>query len=245
LLEAERAAQEATRLGVRRLLALAARSPLSVFAKQCPPPFASRGAFLVPRAEIDAFRELFLARVVEDAFGCAEGALLPRSKLAFEAQLSAGTSRIAATFARLERATALASAELQTTLRALDAAAKHPSSTAASAELRAQIELLFPRDLLTTIEISRLEHFPRYLRAAQARLARAVSDPRKDADKLAPFAKLWQSFLEKRASVSDRDAARALRWAFEELRVAVFAPELKPALPVTLASIGQALAALR
>ena len=245
LLEAEPAAREATRLGVRRLLMLAAKSPLSVFAKQCPPPFTTRAAFLVPRAETEAHRELFLARVVEEAFGCSEGAPLPRDKSAFDAQLAAGMPLLAPAFKRLERASAAANAELQTTLQALDSAAKHPSATAASAEIRRQIELLFTSDLLARVELTRLEQFPRYLRAARARLTRAISDPRKDADKLAPFAPLWANFLSKQAAVSDRSSALALRWAFEELRVAIFAPELKPASPVTLASLTLALGGLR
>jgi ATP-dependent helicase HrpA len=243
LLETEAAAEEATRLGVRRLLSLAARSPLSVFAKQCPGPFASRNGFMVSRAESEAFRELFMNRVVEEAFGCALGSVLPRTKAAFEAQLAAGVPRIAPAFMRLERATAAAAGELQNTLAALNAAAKHPSGTAASAEIRAQIAQLFPSHLISTVEVARLEQFPRYLRAAQARLTRAVSDPRKDADKLAPFAPLWAAFLAKQPA--DQQAARALRWAFEELRVAIFAPELKPALPATLASVSLALSALR
>ncbi len=245
LLETEQAAQSTTRLGVRRLLALAVRSPLSVFAKQCPPPLSTRASPLVPRSEVEAFRESFLARVVEEAFALGESATLPRNQEAFAALVATGTPRIAAAFKRLERATSAASAELQNTKRALDSAAKHPSGTAASAEIRAQLEQLFPPDLLTTVELSRLEQFPRYLRAAQARLTRAIVDPRKDADKFAPFAPLWSAFLNKQSRANDREAARALRWAFEELRVAVFAPELKPAAPVSLASLTVTLSTLR
>jgi ATP-dependent helicase HrpA len=245
LLDTEQAAEEATRRGVQRLLMLVARGPLSVFAKQCPPPFASRASLLIPRAEVEAFRELFLMRVVEEAFDFGQGAALPRNKPAFDALVAGGLPRIAAAFKRLERASAAASAELQSTLHALDAAAKHPSGTHASVEIRAQIEQLFPRDLLANIELLRLEQFPRYLRAARARLTRAIADPRKDADKFAPFAGPWGAFLSRQASASDRDAVRALRWAFEELRVALFAPELKPAAPVTLASVTLALSALR
>jgi ATP-dependent helicase HrpA len=241
LLESASAAREATLHGVRRLLALSARGPLSVFAKQAPGPFASQNGFLVSRAEQEAFRELFMKRVVEEAFG----ASLPRSKAELDALLAAGLPRIAPAFKRLERASVAAASELQTTRLALDGAAKHPSSTAASAEIRAQIGQLFPDDLLATIELSRLEQFPRYLRAARARLTRAISDPRKDADKLAPFAPLWQAFLAKQNAASDRESARALRWAFEELRVAIFAPELKAAQPVSVASLSGSLAALR
>ncbi|MEI9940885.1 MAG: ATP-dependent RNA helicase HrpA [Pseudomonadota bacterium] len=245
LLETEQAAQMATRLGVRRLFALAAQRSLSVYAKQCPPPFSLRAAFLLSRVEVEAFRESFLARVVEEAFGCMEGAALPRDKAAFDAQLAAGTPRIAPAFKVLERAALAASAELQTTLRALESASKHPSGTAASAEIRAQLEQLFARDLIETVPLPRLEQFPRYLRAAQARLTRAISDPRKDADKLAPFAPLWTAFLARQRELHDRGSAAALRWAFEELRVAIFAPELRPAPAVTVASLTQALSQLR
>jgi ATP-dependent helicase HrpA len=245
LLESARAAEAATRRGVRRLLALAAKNPLSVYGKQVPAPFARRSGFLASRAEIEAQREIFLERVVEEAFECSDAALIPRNRAAFEGILAAGVPRIAAAFKRIERAVALAAAELQTTLRALDGAAKHPSGTAASAEIRTQVELLFPENALATVALGRLEHYPRYLRAAQARLIRAVSDPRKDADKLAPFAPLWLAFLNKHSLAADREAAHSLRWSFEELRVAIFAPELKPALPVTLASVQLALSTLR
>ncbi len=244
LLEEARTAEAATRVGVRRLLALAARNSLSAFAKQSPAPFGRRVGLPASRAEVEAFRELFMARVVEEAFGSLEAAL-PRSKTAFEALLAAGVPRVPAAFKRVERAVALASAELQALLRALDNAARQPSATAASADIRAQLELLFPQDLWITVELDHLEQIPRYLRAAHARLSRAINDPRKDADKLAPFAPLWNAFLSKQAHASDRAAARALRWAFEELRVAIFAPELKPAYPVTVANIGLSLSALR
>ncbi|HVJ17087.1 MAG TPA: DUF3418 domain-containing protein, partial [Polyangiaceae bacterium] len=70
-------------------------------------------------------------------------------------------------------------------------------------------------------------------------------DPRKDADKLAPFSPVWATYLAKQKGARDRGRSRALRWAFEELRVAIFAPELKPALSVSVASLTQSVAALR
>ena len=106
---------------------------------------------------------------------------------------------------------------------------RKPSGTSAARDIRAQLELLFTPDLLEVLELERLEQLPRYLKAAQQRLARAIVDPRKDADKLAPLAPLWQQFLERRAQLRDVAAAARWRWAFEELRVAVFAPELRAA----------------
>lgn len=98
---------------------------------------------------------------------------------------------------------------------------------------------------MASVPLARLEHFPRYLRAAQARLQRAISDPRKDADKLAPFTPLWKTFEAKQASAKDRATASELRWLFEELRVAIFAPELKTPVPISSQKMAAALAALR
>jgi ATP-dependent helicase HrpA len=231
--------------GVRRLLALAAKSQLAALGKRAPAPFAKRPGWPVPRAEMDAFRELVLGRVVSEAFGLVSGAALPRDKLAFERLLAAGLPRLGPAFDALARTVGQASAELDKTVRALDAAVKQQSGGAAVAEIRAQLEQLFPPDLLEHVELERLDHFPRYLRAAQSRLTRAINDPRKDASKAEPFTPLWQAFLAKRSSARDQAAARDLHLSFEELRVALFAPELKPARAITLASVSAALQALR
>ena len=245
LFEAQAAADVAHRAGVRRLLQLASKGQLSALGKRVPPPFTRRPGLPAPRAEADAFRELVLTRVVTEAFGLDASAELPRSKAAFERLLAAGQPRLVAAFESITRAIASASGELDKTLRALDTASKQPSGTAAVSDIRLQLEQLFAHDTLLHIEVQRLEHFPRYLRAAQARLTRAVNDPRKDANKAEPFAPLWQSFLAKRAIVADQSGARRLHLALEELRVALFAPELKPAQPITVSAAASALAALR
>jgi ATP-dependent helicase HrpA len=198
-----------------------------------------------PRAELDAFREQVLLRVVSEAFGLSDDSELPRSKAAFERMLSAGLPRLAPVFETLARAVASANAELDKTRRALDAAAKQQSGGGAVADIRAQLQQLFPPDLLQHVDTQRLEQFPRYLRAAQSRLQRAVNDPRKDASKAEPFTPLWQAFVSKRGAARDRAVVRHLHFAFEELRVALFAPELKPAQPVTIATLAAAVQALR
>jgi ATP-dependent helicase HrpA len=231
--------------GVRRLLAFGARGPLSVIAKRVPPPFARRSKLPPSRAEADAFTHTVLTRVVEQAFALKEDAELPRNKQDFERLLASGIPRIEPSFNTLAQALKATAAELEKTLRALDGPGQQPSATLASRDIRAQLELMFPSDLLETLELERLQHFPRYLRAAQTRLTRAISDPRKDADKLAPFAPLWQSFLNKQRAAQDQQAASNLRWQFEELRVAIFAPELKPAHPVSVTNVERAVAALR
>jgi ATP-dependent helicase HrpA len=112
-------------------------------------------------------------------------------------------------------------------------------------DIRSQLGHLFPANLIEWIPFVRLLNYPRYLRAAQARLSRAVANPGKDAGKAAPFTPLWETFLARRATVRDQEAAQELRWAFEELRVAIFAPEVTTPVSVTVAKVDAALAALR
>jgi ATP-dependent helicase HrpA len=245
LCETEDAAEQAHRGGVRRLLLLAAKSQLLSLAKRAPGPFVRRPGLPAPRSETESFRELVLTCAVTEAFELFAGVELPRSKPAFERLLASGLPRLPSTFERLTRAIASANAELEKTLRALDAASQQPSGSAAVADIRAQLHELFPPDLLLQVDVQRLEQFPRYLRAAQARLTRAINDPRKDASKAEPFTPLWQIFLSKRAACRDQASVRAVHFAFEELRVALFAPELKPAQSVSVASMNAMVQALR
>jgi ATP-dependent helicase HrpA len=245
LLESSSAAETATRAGVRRLVMFAARGELSAIAPRVPPSFARPDGAPRPRSEHEAFRALVLRRIVDDAFGLGGDGPLPRTRRAFDELVAVGAARVAATFRLYADAIARASTELDATLQALRSAAKHPGAKVAIAEIRAHLEALFPDDLLASAPLARLEHLPRYLRAAQARLGRAIADPGKDAEKLAAITPLWTAFLAKASAARDRETARALRWLFEELRVAIFAPELKTPVPVSIAKLAVSVAALR
>jgi ATP-dependent helicase HrpA len=245
LLESREAADAATRTGLRRLFALASQRALVAFGKRVPPPLPSANRMPPSKAASEAWRDQVLARVVDEAFGLGSMEAWPRTQASFDAQLAAGLRRVDAAFERVARALVALSAELDKTERALAAAAKQPSGTHAARDIRAQIDLLVVPDLALGIELDKLEQYPRYLRAAQTRLTRAISDPRKDADKLAPFSPVWAAFLERRAKVRDQQAARALYWEFEELRVAIFAPELKPAFSVSVTALARRLEQLR
>ncbi|MDF2695079.1 MAG: ATP-dependent helicase HrpA [Labilithrix sp.] len=246
LLESASAAEEATRAGVRRLLMLATRQTLSAIAPRLPAAFARPNGAQPSRAESEAFRTQLLARIVDVAFRLDdEDAPLPRTKADFDRLVAAGAPRIDPSFRVFVDAMKPIVAELDKTLVALRNANRNPSGRHAITDIYAQLEHLFPVDLVAGVPFARLEHYPRYLRAAQARLQRAISDPRKDSDKYAPFAPLWTSFLAKRAGARDAAAARELRWTFEELRVAIFAPELKTPVPVSVQKIAAALGTLR
>jgi ATP-dependent helicase HrpA len=77
---------------------------------------------------------------------------------------------------------------------------------------------------------ARLAHYPRYLKAISVRLERLFNEPSKDQSKmldLLPFMSVVES-------ARHAPENQPLRWALEEFRVSVFAPELKTAEPVSV-----------
>jgi ATP-dependent helicase HrpA len=106
-------------------------------------------------------------------------------------------------------------------------------------EARSHLQELFPARFLATMRLSSLEHYPRYLKGIALRLNRAVVDPLRDRKK-------WEDILphithlhEARQLLSlQRDAVSRqmldeYRWLLEELKISVFAQELKTACPVS------------
>lgn len=242
--ESQAAARDAMRGGLRRLFAIASKGTLSSLGPRVPSGFTSVPGVIPSRAQTDAFRNLVLERVLDEAFGLT-AATLPRTQEEYRAGLTAGTPRIATTFQTLIDAIKTATFELAATELALKNAARHPSGTLAANDIRKQITDLFSETLIRDEPIARVQQYPRYLRSAQMRLQRAMVDPRKDASKLEPFARVWSAFVAKRTNAKAQGEARALRWAFEELRVAIFAPELKPAVPVSIEKVSALVSALR
>ncbi|MGZ5112956.1 MAG: DUF3418 domain-containing protein, partial [Usitatibacter sp.] len=83
----------------------------------------------------------------------------------------------------------------------------------------------------------RLEHLPRYLRGYALRLRKFRANAERDQKHAATVHTLWQNY-EARAK-ANHDAGRhdpkleEYRWLIEELRVSLFAQELRTPLPVS------------
>jgi len=90
------------------------------------------------------------------------------------------------------------------------------------------------------IPLAQLKHVPRYLRASVVRLERFAHDPQKDEKKSSQFRPLWEAYWQKRAKQETLSAAwLEFRWLLEELRVSLFAQELKTACPVSVQKLGK------
>jgi ATP-dependent helicase HrpA len=80
-----------------------------------------------------------------------------------------------------------------------------------------------------------LQHLPRYLQAVAMRLDKLKADPARDAQRLAELRPLEQRWLRRLADLRGTPHARLddYRWMLEELRVSLFAQELRTPQPVS------------
>jgi len=103
--------------------------------------------------------------------------------------------------------------------------------------------------LLCAAPRDRLAEVPRYLRAMKLRLERLPNGPQKDQSKAEQVLPFWREWLRDRAELGARGVPaadlEAYRWLLEELRVQVFAPELKAKVPVSPERLRERMAALR
>ncbi|MBK8118127.1 MAG: ATP-dependent RNA helicase HrpA [Sulfuritalea sp.] len=109
----------------------------------------------------------------------------------------------------------------------------------ACADIGAQLTELMPRSFIAATPFERLQHYPRYLKAISLRLEKARSDPARDARLMADWQALGKPWERERNAMlkSGQQGDPFLdefRWLLEELRVALFAQELKTSSPVSV-----------
>ena len=108
---------------------------------------------------------------------------------------------------------------------------------AAAADMQGQLQALVNKRFLSDNEYSQLAHFPRYLKAINVRIEKLRGDPARDAKLMAE----WQTAAAPYQRVNkDKSAGKntdpkmvEFRWMLEELRVSLFAQELRTPMPVS------------
>jgi ATP-dependent helicase HrpA len=110
----------------------------------------------------------------------------------------------------------------------------------AAEDVKQQCARLLQAGFLARTPWERLQHFPRYLKAAALRLDKLRAEPARDAQRAAELAPLEQAYrreLSSRAKLGGAASAGAeleqFGWLLEELRVSLFAQELRTPVPVS------------
>ncbi len=234
-------------LGLRRLFALSNKDTLKALQKQLPG-IRELGLLFINVGSVDNLIDQILNLALERAFMPEP---LPANAEQFAERLQAGKPRlslIAQEIARHALNALQAYADLQKKVASSKAA-----SPAAYTDIQAQMQgLIFPK-FVTEIPYAQLVHLPRYLKAIAMRIDKLRSNPPRDAQCQKDWesvARPWQKLMQGKKGVAsyamtEDQALVDFRWQLEELRVALYAQELKTPTPMSLKRLEKVLASLR
>ncbi len=230
-------AREAHRAGLRRLFMLQLKEQARHIEKNLPGLQAMALQFAA-FGETAELKEQLLAAAFDRA--CLHEPW-PRTRVEFERRCEEARSRVtllANEIARLVATVLAEHAALQKKLQQMSKAFPEPCR-----DIQESTARLLSRRFIERTPYERLQHFLRYLKAASLRLDKLRADPRRDARLAAEFSPLhaqWQREQSKQAKSGAADPGlEQFRWLLEELRVQLFAQELKTPTPVSVKRLGK------
>ncbi|MBV8031301.1 MAG: ATP-dependent RNA helicase HrpA [Betaproteobacteria bacterium] len=159
---------------------------------------------------------------------------LPMTQADFARRVEEGKSRfnlIAQELSRMAKELLALGAEIRKKCASLEKA--HAPTVH---DVQAQLSRLLSKGWLAGTPWARLQHFPRYLRAASLRLDKLRSDPARDArlaSELAAVERPYRASLSRKGHGAPSGELEQFGWLLEELRVSLFAQELKTPVPVS------------
>ncbi len=223
-------AARAHRLGLRRLFALQLKEQLKFLEKNIPG-LQQMGMQFIALGSQEELREQIIGAGLERA--CLQ-APLPKNGAEFLQRTGEGKSRLNLLVNEIARLAAQILAEYHALPKKLQAIKAH---AAALADMQAQLQGLVGKRFIVEHEYAQLAHFPRYLKAINVRLEKLRADPARDAKLMAEWqqaAAAWQRAQKDRHGAHQNDPRMAeFRWLLEELRVSLFAQELRTPMPVS------------
>ena len=228
LFDTSAAAEQAHRLGVIELMKLQLKEQVKDLNKGIQG--FTQAAMLLKHINADTLRDDLTQAVCDRAFIGEDE--LPRNEKAFKEQIKRARSRLPAVKEALSRylqETAAAYAELNGKL------GKHPLTQL----LRQRLQTLLAAGFATRTPWAQWPRLPIYLKAMTLRLEKYSSNPARDAAREADIQELEQMWQEKTDGLVKQgqpvsDDLAAFKWMIEELRVSLFAQELKTPYPVSV-----------
>ena len=228
LFDTSAAAEQAHRQGVIELMKLQLKEQVKDLNKGIQG--FTQAAMLLKHINADTLRDDLTQAVCDRAFIGEDE--LPRNEKAFKEQIKRARSRLPAVKEALSRylqETAAAYAELNSKL------GKHPLTHL----LRQRLQTLLVAGFATRTPWAQWPRLPIYLKAMTLRLEKYSSNPSRDAAREADIQELEQMWQEKTDSLIKQglpisDGLAGFKWMIEELRVSLFAQELKTPYPVSV-----------
>jgi len=227
------------RAGLRRLIALQLKEPLKYLEKNIPDLQRMATAYMA-LGTLEELRAQIIDVALERAF-LADA--LPTEATAFGRLVEQGRSRLTLIAQEVSRLAGTVLTEYASASRKLKDS-KPPKDVAD--DIAAQLQHLLPKRFVAETPYAQLQHLPRYLKAVTMRLDKQRADPARDAARLAELRPIEQRYWRRVAERRGAPDARLdeYRWLLEELRVSLFAQELRTPQPVSVKRLDRAWQAL-
>jgi ATP-dependent helicase HrpA len=223
------------RAGLRRLVALQLKEPLKYLEKNIPD-LQKMAGFYMALGTMEELRTQVIDLAMDRAF---LGEPLPTDERGFKARLDEGRARLNLIAQEVARQALTVLTEHASAVRKLKDSKPHKD---VADDVQAQLQRLVPKQFLLHTPWAALQHLPRYLKGVVLRLDKLRADPARDASRLAELRPLEQRWLRRLAELKGTAHPRMddYRWLLEELRVSLFAQELRTPQPVSTKRLDKA-----
>jgi ATP-dependent helicase HrpA len=223
-------AREAHAKGLLRLFSLQFREQIKYFEKNLPGLTTMAMAFM-PLGSLEDLRR----QLIDLSF--ARACLTepwPNDAPGFKARCAEAKTRLGLLATEICRLVGQILADWQALQKKVSGFRMHAPAVA---DIEKQLARLFGKRFIADTPFERLQHYPRYLKAIAMRLDKLKADPVRDARLLAEYAPLWTNYERRAIVLAKQGVADArveqFRWLLEELRVQLFAQELRTPAPVS------------
>ncbi|HIC7214478.1 ATP-dependent RNA helicase HrpA [Burkholderia stabilis] len=217
------------RAGLRRLFALQLKEPIKFLEKNLPGLREMAMQYMTLGTQ-DELRDQLIDTALDRA--CLQDPL-PDDDASFHARRDEGRSRLNLLAQEIARLVGQILAEYAGLVKKL---AQAKPFAQAHADLQQQLAALVGKRFVLDTPYVQLAHFPRYLKGIALRIDKLKADPARDAKQsgdLLPLAQQYQRAVSQRGGVADPRLAE-FRWLLEELRISLFAQELRTPMPVSV-----------
>ncbi|UEP33767.1 ATP-dependent RNA helicase HrpA [Burkholderia ambifaria] len=217
------------RAGLRRLFALQLKEPIKFLEKNLPG-LREMAMQYMSLGTQDELRDQLIDTALDRA--CLQDPL-PDDDASFHARRDEGRSRLNLLAQEIARLVGQILAEYAGLVKKL---AQAKPFAQAHADLQQQLAALVGKRFVIDTPYTQLAHFPRYLKGIALRIDKLKADPARDAkqsSELLPLVQQYQRAVSQRGGVADPRLAE-FRWLLEELRISLFAQELRTPMPVSV-----------
>ena len=216
------------RHGMRRLFALQLKEQIKFLEKNIPG-LQQMGMQYMALGSQEELRDQIIEAGLDRA--CLQEPL-PRNAEEFSARRDQGKARLGLLVNEIARLAGQVLAEFHALPKKLQGARAHAQAVA---DIQSQVQALVGKRFIVDTDYAQLSHYPRYLKAIGVRLDKLRTDPARDAKLMAEWQQAAAPWQRAQKGQAARDPKmQEYRWLLEELRVSLFAQELKTPMPISV-----------